>query len=212
MRAVRARDASEYERAREALHDLVSKVPLLERRRALLDKLQPAAPGWASAIQGRTSGHSAAIPAGDVASAWRWRQLGQEIERRAALDEVALTRALHQLRDELRQVTANVIDRRAWLGQIRRIDLNARQALQGWAQIQKRVGKGTGKRAEALKNEARGLLAKARDAVPVWIMPLNRVAESFDPVKRKFDVVVIDEAIQCQSMISRGSRSGAPSR
>ncbi|HEY9228603.1 MAG TPA: AAA domain-containing protein, partial [Gemmatimonadaceae bacterium] len=194
--AVRARDVREYEHARDALCDLLAKVPIVAQREKLLDKLQPAAPGWASAIQRRTSGHSGAIPTGDISTAWRWRQLSQEIERRAALDEIALTRTLHQLRAELRHVTANVIDRRAWLGQIRRIDLNARQALQGWAQIQKRIGKGTGKRAPTLQNEARGLLAKARDAVPVWIMPLNRVAESFDATKGKFDVVIIDEASQ----------------
>ena len=32
--------------------------------------------------------------------------------------------------------------------------------------------------------------------VPVWIMPLNRVYESFDPRTTGFDVVIIDEASQ----------------
>jgi very-short-patch-repair endonuclease len=31
----------------------------------------------------------------------------------------------------------------------------------------------------------------------VWIMPLSRVAESFDPRHGKFDVVIVDEASQC---------------
>ena len=30
----------------------------------------------------------------------------------------------------------------------------------------------------------------------MWIMPLNRVYESFDPQSKKFDVVIIDEASQ----------------
>ena len=33
-------------------------------------------------------------------------------------------------------------------------------------------------------------------AIPVWIMPLNRVVENFDPQNNKFDVVIIDEASQ----------------
>ena len=41
-----------------------------------------------------------------------------------------------------------------------------------------------------------GRLAKARRAVPVWIMPLSRVYESFDPRDTKFDVFIIDEASQ----------------
>ncbi len=37
---------------------------------------------------------------------------------------------------------------------------------------------------------------KARSAVPVWIMPLSRVFDSFDPGRERFDVVIIDEASQ----------------
>ncbi|MBK7906943.1 MAG: DUF559 domain-containing protein [Gemmatimonadetes bacterium] len=36
----------------------------------------------------------------------------------------------------------------------------------------------------------------ARDAVPVWIMPLSRVAESIDLSRERFDVVIVDEASQ----------------
>ena len=44
---------------------------------------------------------------------------------------------------------------------------------------------------------ARREMETAKDAVPVWIMPLAEVAESFDPRKTRFDVVIIDEASQC---------------
>ncbi len=44
---------------------------------------------------------------------------------------------------------------------------------------------------------ARREMAAAKDAVPVWIMPLAEVAESFDPRKTRFDVVIVDEASQC---------------
>jgi very-short-patch-repair endonuclease len=127
---------------------------------------------------------------------WRWRQLRQEIDRRAELDEIRLTERLHQRRAEIREITATLIDRRAWLNQLRRTDLPARQALQGWADTQKKIGRGTGKRVPELQAKARELLARARDAVPVWIMPLNRVADSFDPRHRRFDVVIVDEASQ----------------
>ncbi len=36
--------------------------------------------------------------------------------------------------------------------------------------------------------------------MPVWIMPLNRVAEAFDPVAEKFDVVIVDEASQADPL------------
>jgi very-short-patch-repair endonuclease len=194
--AVRGRNEAAYALARGELHVLLAKVDISHRRQALLERLKPAAAEWTAAIRTRAKMHGEKQLPGDAKKAWRWRQLNQEVERRAALDEVELTQKLHRCRTELRDVTASVIDRRAWLGQIRRIDLPARQALQGWAQTQKRIGKGTGKRVPALQAEARKLLVQARDAVPVWIMPLARVAESFDATKGKFDVVIVDEASQ----------------
>jgi len=194
--AVTSGRPSDYEAAREQLLDLTGKGTPWQRRRNLLSRLEPAAPMWARAIRDRTGTSRGSSTPGDPTVAWRWRHLRQEIDRRAGLDEVALSARLHQRREELRDTTAKLIDRRAWLGQLRRTDLPARQALQGWAQTQKKIGKGTGKRVPELQRQARELLAKARYAVPVWIMPLDRVTESFDPRRGRFDVVIVDEASQ----------------
>jgi superfamily I DNA and/or RNA helicase len=56
---------------------------------------------------------------------------------------------------------------------------------------------GKGVRDAALRAAARREMAVAKGAVPVWIMPLNEVAETFDPRTTRFDVVIIDEASQC---------------
>jgi hypothetical protein len=84
----------------------------------------------------------------------------------------------------------------AWFAQKSRTGFQEQQALIGWVHTQKKIGRGTGKRVPKLQAEARKLLSKAREAVPVWIMPLARVAENFDPQRTKFDVVIIDEASQ----------------
>ncbi|NDD13593.1 MAG: DUF559 domain-containing protein, partial [Betaproteobacteria bacterium] len=49
---------------------------------------------------------------------------------------------------------------------------------------------------QTLLSEARKLMRKCSEAVPVWIMPISIMAESFDPQTTKFDVVIIDEASQ----------------
>jgi very-short-patch-repair endonuclease len=190
-------DANAYRAAIASLRDLVAKVPIaLERRRAL-EKLAGAAPAWASAINTRSGVHGSSALPGDPIAAWRWQQLSQEIRRRSALDEMALTEQLKHCQASLRDTTADLIDRKAWLGQLRRVGLKEQQALNGWAQLQKKIGKGTGKRAPKLQAEARRLLVKAQGAVPVWIMPLARVADAVDPANGRFDVVIIDEASQC---------------
>ncbi len=196
LAAVRKHDVAEYESAHAALQELAAKQAIWLRRKELLGRLAAVAATWASAIRRREGIHGAQTLPGDPQPAWRWRQLAQEIERRAGLDELALTRQLHQRRDELRGATAQLIDRKAWLAQLRRTDLPARQALQGWADTQRRIGRGTGRRVPEFQARARALLAQARDAVPVWIMPLARVAESFDARGRRFDVVIVDEASQ----------------
>ena len=194
--SVVSRDAGAFETRHFELHRVAGKQAVFARRCALLERLEKAAPDWALAIRTRKTGHDGGSLPGDPVLAWRWRQLRQEIDRRAALDEIQLTEQLRRHRDALREVTVQLIDRRAWLGQLRRTNLSARQALQGWATTQRKIGKGTGKRVPQLQARARDLLMEARAAVPVWIMPLSRVAESFDPSAGRFDVVIVDEASQ----------------
>jgi very-short-patch-repair endonuclease len=43
-------------------------------------------------------------------------------------------------------------------------------------------------------------MTECRGAVPVWVMPLSRAVENFDPRKTRFDVVIIDEASQSDVM------------
>jgi len=43
-------------------------------------------------------------------------------------------------------------------------------------------------------------MSECRGAVPVWVMPLSRVVENFDPRVTRFDVVIIDEASQSDVM------------
>ncbi|HEY3082744.1 MAG TPA: AAA domain-containing protein [Chloroflexota bacterium] len=97
-------------------------------------------------------------------------------------------------------MTNELIDKRAWAEQIRRTDLSRRLNLIGWLQTVKKMGRGTGRRVPRLMTEARRLMSESRSSVPVWIMPLARVVENFDPKNTQFDVVIIDEASQSDVM------------
>jgi very-short-patch-repair endonuclease/DNA polymerase III delta prime subunit len=195
--AIGALDAHGYRRQHARVTEAWRQRGTLERRRTLLRKLAGEAPGWAAAVEGRIGFHGSPFAPKDLGEAWRWRQLEQELERRGARDESALAAKLEQHLEQLRRITVELCDRKAWLEQLRRTDLEARQALMGWADTQQQIGRGTGARAPELQVKARELLSRARSAVPVWIMPLSRVVESFDPRHGRFDVVVIDEASQC---------------
>ena len=107
-----------------------------------------------------------------------------------------LQERLDKTEEELRGLAAQIIEHETWAAQRERTGLQAQQALMGFVQTIRKIGKGTGKRVPELLRQARQSLASARRAVPVWIMPLSRVYESFDPRETKFDVVIIDEASQ----------------
>lgn len=171
-------------------------------RLILLEKLEKTAPAWAHVIAQRHKPHDASQASGDAAAAWRWRQWLQELERRAAVSMTELQQRLDRTEVELRQTAAQIIEHETWAAQRERTGLQTQQALMGFVQTIRKVGKGTGKRVPELLRQARQLLASARRAVPVWIMPLSRVYESFDPRDKPagkecvFDVVIIDEASQ----------------
>jgi very-short-patch-repair endonuclease len=206
-RAMQVRDAAGYQQARRKCLEATERQTTVLRRYELLGRLErrtssgtPIAEGWAVSIRNRIGVHGKPEPPGDPAEAWNWRQLNDELDRRAKVDLAELGTRIASIRDDLRRTTNELIDQRAWAGQVRRTSLPQRQALMGWLDTVKRIGKGTGKRVPQLRREAQRLMEECRTAVPVWVMPLARLVESFDFSKQCFDVVIIDEASQCNVM------------
>jgi very-short-patch-repair endonuclease len=200
LAAVKDEDSNDYREAYERLLELKSRQADLDLRRALLTKLEGAAPAWAGAIRNRTGVHSRGEPPRDSAAAWTWRQLNDELDRRAGVSLEALQTKSEKLREQLRRVTVGLIDKRAWSAQARRTSSRQRQALVGWLDTIRRIGKGHGIRVSLLRAEAARKMSECRSAVPVWVMPLSRVVENFDPRTARFDVVIIDEASQSDVM------------
>src|SRR5579859_4438564 len=200
LAAVGDEDSSRYREAYERLLELKSKQADLDLRRALLAKLETAAPAWAGAIRNRAGVHGRGEPPRDPASAWTWHQLNDELDRRASVSLEILQAKNEKLREQLRRVTVELIDKRSWASQARRTSSRQRQALVGWLDTIRRIGKGHGIRVSLLRAEAARKMSECRGAVPVWVMPLSRVVENFDPRTTRFDVVIIDEASQSDVM------------
>ncbi len=189
-------DVTTYEESYRELARLDGLQNVYEKRLGLLAKLKTTAPAWAQAISRRKEPYNETKPPTDPTTAWLWRQWHQELEKRAVTSIDELQDRLYKMQRDALTISAQIVDRETWAAQCDRTGLEQQQALMGFVQTMRKVGKGTGKRAPELLRRARQLLASARRAVPVWIMPLNRVYESFDPRKTKFDVVIIDEASQ----------------
>ncbi|QRK05241.1 AAA family ATPase [Archangium violaceum] len=198
-RALEAGDAQGYAETYARFVDVHGRRRTLERRRELLGRLEAVAPGWAAAVRERRGINGNDAPPSSPVDAWCWRQLHDELERRGRVQLPTLQEQIESKSNELRRTTAELIERRAWAAQVRRTTVRQQQALVGWLDLVRRIGKGTGKRAPLLKAEAARQMNKCREAVPVWVMPLTQVVENFDASTR-FDVVIIDEASQSDVM------------
>ncbi|MCQ2505839.1 MAG: AAA domain-containing protein [Lachnospiraceae bacterium] len=187
-----------YTEAYSELERMYAKYALQKNRIELLKILEPIAPQWAEAIRSRSDVHGQTIVPSDIEDAWKWKQLCGIVEEITATPFGVLQAESIRLSKEYRKVTARYAEKSAWYHLLRRTeaDIDMKQALQGWKQTVKRIGKGTGKQAPALKAKARELMTKCQGAVPGWIMPINRALESLNPKSNRFDIIIIDEASQ----------------
>lgn len=69
-------------------------------------------------------------------------------------------------------------------------------ALASWVALMKKIGKGTGKSAPIYRKQALEQLAIAKDAIPCWIMPINKIYNTINPANMSFDLIIVDEASQ----------------
>ena len=191
-------NADAYAEGYADLERMYEKYALQRNRIEMLKTLEPIAHEWAEAIRNRQGIHGQVTVPSNIEDAWKWKQLCgivEEITEKPFSDLQA--DSLH-LSKEYRRITARYAAKSSWYHLLKRTETNIsmRQALQGWKLTVKKIGKGTGKQAPALKATARGLMAQCQSAVPAWIMPINRALESLNPKRNRFDVVIIDEASQ----------------
>jgi hypothetical protein len=194
--AIRSGDYDGYVEGHTRLREVEALSDEVARRRWLLDRLDAAAPAWATALRKRTQPHQGGEPPGNLEEALGYRLLDQVLAQLHTVDLEELLAQLARIDQKLQETTARYVEVLAWRSQFGRTALKQQQALSGWLALHKKIGKGTGKRVGRLKEEARKTLVECRNAVPVWIMPLSRVVESFDISTTRFDVVIIDEASQ----------------
>lgn len=193
-------DVEEYSRAYESFVELINKTKIIEKKRDLIVKIKSVATNWADAIINRSGVHGELTPPENINFAWIIRQLNDELDRRHKLDIEEIQHQIKVTENNLINVTEQLVDRKAWFEKVSKITQPQTQAIEGWRVLMKKIGLGTGKRAPKLLAEARKLMPICQTAVPIWVMPLSKVVETFDPAINQFDVVIIDEASQADIM------------
>jgi very-short-patch-repair endonuclease len=110
--------------------------------------------------------------------------------------ESSLRQQIDLSQQRIRQSLQELGACKAWDFVLARLQPQQREHLMAWRLAVKKIGKGTGKYASQYRKEARYHLDYCRGAIPAWVMPIYRVAETTKPTPNMFDVAIIDEASQ----------------
>lgn len=196
--AVSDRDESRYHEAHERLVELVEVRAMVARRNELAAKIDAMAPALRQAILASPDDSIWDLRLGRFESAWAWASTLDWIARTQSSDVNALQSEVRALDLRLHTHIEELAAARAWAKAVapERLGGQSRADLINYAQLVRRLGRGTGIYADQRRGEIRVAMDRCRSSVPVWIMPLYRVAEQLTVQPDMFDVVVVDEASQ----------------
>ncbi|MGW4942457.1 AAA domain-containing protein [Actinoplanes sp. NPDC004185] len=167
--------------------------PDVQRYVDLRDQLAEVAPEWAAQVD---AGLVPAVSGQLCLRAWQWRQAQTWFDQVVgSVDPAVLNRRVELARDKIRRLTGDLVVASAWLEVSRALDDRRRAALADWTTALRKIGKGTGRSAAAWQAHAQRAMESAVEAVPVWVMSVDRAIEQFAGGAH-FDVVIVDEASQ----------------
>jgi very-short-patch-repair endonuclease len=96
-----------------------------------------------------------------------------------------------------KEVIKELIEKKGWYYQSKCMTAEISFSLNKWMSLKKKIGAGTGKNAQIILRKMREEMAVAKNAIPVWIMPIDKLIEQY-PFDNEppFDVLIMDESSQ----------------
>ncbi len=197
LRSFESRDESGYRDTFDRIASNEQTAATLARRERLVAELRGSAPFLAEELFSTSALGLWDSREPQFEDAWNWARASAWLERLADPDAEKQARfQLDSAGDRIRQRLKEIAAERAWGHCFARMTERERQHLVAWSKAVRSIGKGTGKYASIHRQNAREHMNECRTAIPAWVMPLYRVAESIKPGSDLFDVVIIDEASQ----------------
>ena len=185
---------------------------------------------WAKALYQRAQGWAEDLPQsmealmrGEIPADLGLADLKQDLFRIELEEKLAtylaelgavqpLLKEVKQARLAREKLTAELAAERAWHARRRALTEDQLSSLAAWRNDLINVGKGFGKNTARHLASARQNLKNVQGALPVWIMQQDVVTRLFDqPEPGQFDLLIIDEASQCDisalNLIFRAKKS-----
>lgn len=185
-----------YSKTLEKLRVLSEKEVLYKKYKDLLHNVKAVANSWGEELENGLFNEKIE----NIYNVWRYKQISQKLKELAEKPYFNLQADILEKTEELKKLTIDLVTKKAWYNIIKFLEekdnLAISQALKGWKQTVQKIGKRTGKNTNIHKKNAKEKMLLCQKVVPAWIMPLNKVFDTLNPVENKFDIIIIDEASQ----------------
>ena len=194
--AILNENIDKYSETLEKLRALSEKEVLYKKYKDLLHNVKAVANSWGEELENGLFNEKIE----NIYNVWRYKQISQKLKELAEKPYFNLQADILEKTEELKKLTIDLVTKKAWYNIIKFLEekdnLAISQALKGWKQTVQKIGKGTGKNTNIHKKNAKEKMLLCQKVVPAWIMPLNKVFDTLNPVENKFDIIIIDEASQ----------------
>jgi hypothetical protein len=195
--AVLERDAVLFQEAVVYFNSLHQRRKMISAREDLLAHLRKFAPNSAAAFREHFDEPAWDERFGRFEATWNWSRAQTWLKQISKPNaERELIFQLEDCSQWIRLVLGELAVLKSWMRCFERLSEKERQYLIAWTKAVKRIGKGTGKYAGRHRQSARENMQHCKSAIPAWIMPIHKVAETIEPGQDSFDVVIVDEASQ----------------
>lgn len=160
----------------------------------LINKLKIVCPATAEKITNEWEG--CRYNSSDWKKAWKWAKCNSLLKYICDLNPDLIEASMEEEKRREKILIEKIISKKAWYSQIIKTSESEKRSLFSWMQAVKRIGESSGKMLSEYRKIAQNEMEKCREAIPVWIMPLNRVIENVTISENLFDVVIFDESNQ----------------
>lgn len=198
VEAIKKINSDDLRREYENLRQLKTKKKSAKKLQVLRRKIKKYTPRLFELMKSKVMAGDWNEAPKEVRLAWNMRRMESWLDELHSEDSLADLEAKYsRLKSRESRLIAELVAVKSWFMQKKKVTKKQRQALSAYAHAVVKIGSGYGKLADHWRDKAHKAMKNAKKAVPVWIMPLDKVLNMFsEPEAGMFDVVIFDEASQ----------------